>query len=120
MMAMMILPAYAVDAVSPKNVTGQENVTINLVAVGYVFNASTITVPAGSNVTVNFDNQDGNVRHNFALYDSSAMKKTIFKGELIIGPQKIIYNFIAPNEIGTYHFQCDPHARMMNGQFIVK
>lgn len=110
MLAYMVFPAGAANP---------ENVTISLVAKDFSFNTSTISVPAGSNVTINFDNQDANVRHNFAVYDSSAMKKTIFKGELLMGPKKITYSFDAPNDPGTYRFQCDPHAGMMFGQFIV-
>jgi plastocyanin len=102
------------------NTTSQENMTIALIAKDFAFNTSTINVPAGANVTVNFDNQDPGVGHNFAVYDSASKKTTIFKGELIVGPKKIVYTFNAPQEPGTYHFQCDPHARDMNGQFIVK
>ena len=113
MLAAIAVPSHAADA------SYRENVTIELVAKDFAFNTSTITVPAGSNVTVDFDNQDSNVRHNFAVYDSAAMNETIFKGELISGPKTIAYIFDAPATPGTYHFQCDPHAKVMNGQFIV-
>jgi plastocyanin len=101
MLAFMAFPSYASSTANP------ENVTIGLVAKDFSFNISTITVPAGANVTVNFENQDSNIGHNFAVYDSASMKKTIFKGEMIVGPKKITYNFEAPKEPGTYHFQCD-------------
>jgi len=114
MLALTVFPSCASSTASP------ENVTIGLMAQNFAFNTSTITVPAGANVTVNFDNQDASVGHNFAVYDSASMKKTIFKGEIIVGPKKITYTFDAPQEPGTYHFQCDPHAQKMNGQFIVK
>ena len=114
MLALAVFPSCASSAASP------ENVTIDLVARDFAFNTSNITVPAGANVTVNFDNQDSGVGHNFAVYDSASMNTTIFKGELIVGAKKITYTFNAPQEPGTYHFQCDPHAKNMNGQFIVK
>jgi len=114
MLALTVFPSCASSTASP------ENVTIGLMAQNFAFNTSTITVPAGANVTVDFDNQDAGIGHNFAVYDSASMKKTIFKGEIISGPKKIIYTFNAPQEPGTYHFQCDPHAQKMNGQFIVK
>ena len=114
MLAFMAFPSYASSTANP------ENVTIGLVAKDFSFNTSTITVPAGANVTVNFENQDSNIGHNFAVYDSASMKKTIFKGEMIVGPKKITYTFDAPQEPGTYHFQCDPHNGKMVGQFIVK
>jgi len=114
MLALTVFPSCASSTASP------ENVTIGLMAQNFAFNTSTITVPAGANVTVDFDNQDAGIGHNFAVYDSASMKKTIFKGEIISGPKKIIYTFNAPQEPGIYHFQCDPHAQKMNGQFIVK
>jgi plastocyanin len=114
MLTLTVFPSCA------SNTTSQENVTIDLLAKDFAFNTSTITVPVGANVTVNFDNQDASVGHNFAVYDSASMKKTIFKGEIISGPKKIIYTFNAPQEPGTYHFQCDPHAQKMKGEFIVK
>jgi plastocyanin len=114
MLALTVFPSCASSTASP------ENVTRDLVAKDFAFNTSTITVPAGANVTVNFDNQDASVGHNFAVYDSASMKKTIFKGEIVIGPKKIVYTFKAPEEPGTYHFQCDPHAQKMKGDFIVK
>ena len=114
MLALTVFPSCASSTASP------ENVTIGLMAQNFAFNTSTITVPAGANVTVNFDNQDAGIGHNFAVYDSASMKKTIFKGEIISGPKKIIYTFNAPQEPGTYHFQCDPHAQKMKGEFIVK
>jgi plastocyanin len=114
MLALTVFPSCASSAASP------ENVTIGLLAKDFAFNTSTITVPAGANVTVNFDNQDASIGHNLAVYDSASMKTTIFKGEIIDGPKEITYTFNAPKEPGTYHFQCDPHAKKMNGQFIVK
>ena len=113
MLAAIALPSCAAES------SAKVNVTVGLTAKDFAFNTSSITVPAGSHVTVNFDNQDSNVRHNLAVYDSAAMKETIFKGELISGPKMIVYTFDAPATPGTYHFQCDPHASMMKGQFIV-
>jgi plastocyanin len=97
-----------------------ENVTIDLVAQGMNFNTSTITVPAGAHVTINFDNQDAGIPHNFALYEKQDDKTTIFKGDVISGPKKIIYTFDAPAKAGTYFFRCDVHPRNMIGDFIVK
>jgi plastocyanin len=114
MLAITAFPSSASGTASP------ENVTIGLLAKDFSFNTSTITVPAGANVTVNFDNHDPTIGHNFAIYDSAFMKKTIFKGEIIVGPKKIAFTFDAPKEPGTYHFQCDPHSKNMYGQFIVK
>jgi plastocyanin len=125
LLVVLLMPAFSAEVnasgkVAAVNMSDLKNVTVGLVAQKMAFNTSTITVPAGANVTVNFDNQDNGVRHNFAVYNSAAMQKVIFRGELIAGTKKIIYAFTAPKEPGTYHFQCDPHASFMNGQFVVK
>ncbi len=94
-------------------------VTVDLVAKNFAFNTRTITVPAGAAVSINFNNQDSSVPHNFALYDDEGATKKIFVGDLIAGPRTTVYSFIAPSAPGIYHFQCDPHASFMNGDFIV-
>jgi len=106
------------SAVVAENVTA-ESVTVDLAAQSIRFNKSTITVPAGAHVTMNFDNQD-TVPHNFALYETSQAQNVIFKGEVITGPRTIVYTFDAPEEPGTYFFRCDIHPRTMTGQFIVE
>lgn len=96
-----------------------QNVTIGLVAKNIAFNTTEITVPAGTNVTINFDNQDQNVPHNFALYTDSTAKTALYQGKTITGPAKATYNFTAPKNPGTYFFRCDTHPKM-TGQFIVQ
>jgi plastocyanin len=98
---------------------GIDNVVVGLVAKGIEFNSSKVTVPAGSNITLNFDNQDLNIPHNVAIYTDNFAKTTIFKGKVVTGPAKIAYNFSAPTTPGTYFFRCDIHPQM-NGQFIVQ
>lgn len=114
------LDPSVVDTVNVTALSAANEAVVDLIARGIAFNTKSITVPAGSMVTVNFDNQDSGIRHNFAVYDSSAAEKVIFKGDLITGPRKITYTFQAPDERGVYFFRCDPHARIMNGQFIVQ
>jgi plastocyanin len=102
------------------NVTVGGNATVvNLTAENIAFDTDTITVPAGANVTVNFNNKDSGIPHNFAVYDSSLRSERIFVGEIITGPATINYTFTAPSEPGTYYFQCDVHPSM-NGDFIVE
>jgi plastocyanin len=94
-------------------------VTLGLVARNIAYNTSSITVPACSNVTVNFDNQDSGIPHNFAVYSDPGLSSTIFKGEIITGPKTIAYTFTAPCTPGNYWFRCDVHPAAMNGRFIV-
>ncbi len=95
------------------------SVTIDLVASGIAFDKNRISVTAGSQVTINFDNRDAGIQHNFALYADSQATSPIFKGKLITGPGMTTYYFTAPARAGTYYFQCDVHPSLMNGQFIV-
>jgi len=80
---------------------------------------STITVPAGANVTVLFTNDDPGIPHNFAVYTSSAATTSIFVGTVITGVSSATYHFTAPSTAGTYFFRCDIHPTIMFGNFVV-
>jgi plastocyanin len=95
-------------------------VTINLSAQGIAFDMQTISVPAGASVTINFNNKDGGIPHNFSLYtDSTATPPALFQGDIITGPATATYTFTAPGTPGTYFFRCDIHPLQMTGTFIV-
>jgi plastocyanin len=126
--AFFVLPAYAAGNTTSQNAAGSmgksgasenKTVVVDIIAKDMKFNTSTITVPAGAKVTMNFDNQDSGIPHNVAVYDDKTAKTAIYKGEIITGPKKTTYTFTAPSKAGTYYFQCDVHPSM-NGQFIVK
>lgn len=98
---------------------GSNSTVVNIMAMNKTFNMSTITVPAGAQVTVNFDNQDSGVQHNIAFYTDSSASNTIYRSLVTTGPNKITDTFIAPSTPGTYFFRCDIHPTLMTGQFIV-
>jgi plastocyanin len=105
----------------PSTTTTSGNaVTIDLVAKNIAFDLSTITVPAGAQVTVNFDNQDSGIPHNFAVYTDSSASTPIFVGQIITGPKTATYTFTAPATPGSYFFRCDVHPTIMTGTFIVQ
>lgn len=102
-----------------QTVPTEQSVTITLIAQNFSFDKNTISAPASANVTIHFINKDS-VQHNFAAYETSAVQKSIFVGQIITGPTATIdYKFIAPSTPGTYFFRCDIHPSMMNGSFIV-
>ncbi|OGO30894.1 MAG: hypothetical protein A2Z29_01425 [Chloroflexi bacterium RBG_16_56_11] len=103
---------------APPPTTGQ-SVTLDLVTRNFAFDKPSLTVPAGARVIINFDNQDGGIPHNFALYTSSSASSSIFIGQIISGSNRIIYEFTAPATPGNYFFRCDVHPSM-NGTFIVQ
>jgi len=109
-------PAPA-PALAPTPAPPGEAVTIDLTAKGIAYGKSTITVPAGALVIINFDNKD-NIPHNLAVYESRSASKKIFRGEIISG-EIIRYEFTAPTTPGTYFFRCDVHPSSMTGEFIV-
>ncbi len=110
-------PPPTTTAPPPTTPAGQ-SVTINLIAQGMAFNLSTITVPAGAIVTLNFNNKDS-ISHNFALYTDSSATHSIFVGQ-IISNKTITYTFTAPTTPGTYFFRCDVHPTSMTGSFVVQ
>lgn len=99
---------------------GSNKVVIGVVAKNKAFNTTTITVPAGARVTINFDNQDSGIYHNIALYQDQDAKKPIYIGMPVIGRSIIAYNFVAPSNPGTYFFQDNKNPTTMKGQFIVQ
>ncbi|HWQ18881.1 MAG TPA: cupredoxin domain-containing protein [Methanotrichaceae archaeon] len=114
----LTLPVMAQNYAQSQNMS--QSVTINITASDLAFNTSTITVPAGANVVVNFNNMDTGIDHNFAVYTDSSASTTIFKGEVITGPMATTYTFTAPTTPGTYFFRCDIHPAQMTGRFIAK
>ena len=79
------------------------------------FDKSCLAAPADQDFTIAFDNQDATVRHNVAIYDGN---KELFKGEIIVGPNKTTYA-VPAQPAGTYQFRCDPHDETMVGTFVV-
>jgi plastocyanin len=103
---------------TPTATTGL-NSTVDLAAQNLAFSQSTITVQAGALVTMNFNNMDAGVPHNFALYTDASAATPIFRGELVTGPTTTTYTFTAPSTPGTYFFRCDVHPTTMTGTFVV-
>ncbi len=112
-----------VTPISPNattNATGAAQVNIDLVSQNLAFDKKTITVPAGASVTINFNNKDSGIAHNFALYTDSTAATPIYVGQIVNGPAAITYTFTAPSTPGTYFFRCDVHPTTMTGSFIVQ
>ena len=95
-------------------------VTVNLIAKDLAFDSKTIVVPPGATVTINFTNKDPGIMHNFALYNDSTAKTSIFVGKFVTGPGTAVYTFTAPTRVGDYFFRCDVHPTQMEGTFVVE
>ncbi|MHB8104156.1 MAG: cytochrome c oxidase subunit II transmembrane domain-containing protein [Dehalococcoidales bacterium] len=99
--------------------SGQQ-IVLDLIAQNLAFDKSTITVPAGAAVMINFTNKDNGMPHNFAVYTDSTATKAIFVGQIVTGPGTTMYMFNAPTKPGTYFFRCDVHPTIMTGSFVVQ
>jgi plastocyanin len=108
----------ASSATAPAAAPGN-TVTINIAAQNMAFDQSALTVKAGAQVTMNFNNKD-TMPHNVAIYTDSTAAQLIYKGETFNGPATRTYTFTAPTSPGTYFFRCDVHPAKMTGQFIVQ
>jgi plastocyanin len=109
-------------ATTQPQATGTTPATINLVAQNLAFNLKTISVSAGAQVTVNLNNMDTGIQHNFSFYQNvpGGQAKAVFVGDPIQGPGTITYHFTAPTDSkGTYYFYCDFHPQTMSGSFVV-
>ncbi len=99
--------------------TGPPRVTVSLVAQNIAFQPTTLSVPAGAHVTVNFDNKDAQTPHNFVLFPGTdASGQPLFTGTIITGPATTQYAFTAPGP-GTYFFHCAVHPTQMTGTVTV-
>jgi plastocyanin len=112
-------PTLTPTPTSSTTSTPGPNVTLDLIAQGMAFDKGIFTVQAGASVTVNFNNKDGGIPHNFALYTDSSATTPIFVGQTINGQATISYKFTAPATAGTYFFRCDIHPTSRTGSFIV-
>ena len=93
---------------------------LQIAAKNVAFDKKALTATAGQPVTVQFNNEDTGVPHNFAVYTDKGASQKIFSGELVTGPATATYNFNAPSTPGTYFFRCDVHPDQMSGSFTVK
>jgi plastocyanin len=103
----------------PASSVGGQTVPVTLTAENFLFDQTTITVPAGSTVVMTFINKDATIPHNFGLYSDSTAAKKIFSGDIITGPATVTYTFTAPAVPGKYFFRCDVHPTVMFGTFVV-
>lgn len=78
-----------------------------------------ITVSAGEEVAVEFENEDAGVYHNMAVYEGDGPDAApVFNGEGFAGAHHRTYTFKAPAP-GAYVFVCDFHPNM-KGTFVVE
>ena len=87
----------------------------------FKFDKDTITVKAGSQVTLRFTNKASGVPHNWSAYTDSTASEPIpgAKTEICTGPCEKEITFTAPDQPGNYFFRCDVH-NSMTGTLVVE
>jgi plastocyanin/uncharacterized membrane protein len=70
-----------------------------------------LQLPASEPVEVAFDNRDGGVQHNVAIYRDESAEESLFVGDLIAGAETVTYDVPALDP-GEYYFRCDVHPQM--------
>ena len=87
-------------------------------AAGVAFDKDALTLPAGEETTVPFDNADS-VPHNLSIYEDDSASKDLFVGAEVAGGASIDYEIPALDK-GEYFFRCDLHPSSMTGTVTVE
>ena len=82
-----------------------------IVATGSVFDLDELTVQAGAETHLTFQNDDAGIPHNVAIYADDTAAENLFRGETVTGPTSTTYVFTI-DEPGEYFFRCDVHPTM--------
>jgi plastocyanin len=83
------------------------------------FATSSLTAPAGTPFTLNFDNQDTSVQHDVVIATQGASGQVLFEGTVVTGPTTVAYAVDALDP-GTYAFYCKIHPTTMTGTLDVE
>lgn len=90
---------------------GGHGATVELAAANIAFEPTTLSAPANTPFTIEFDNRDS-AQHNVEIFDNPERSGTpVFEGEIITGPATIAYR-VDPLAEGTYFFLCVVHPQM--------
>jgi plastocyanin len=93
--------------------------TVSVTAQGTKFLETDLTLTAGADVTLDFDNKDSGTQHNIAIFKGpDANAPVLFRGSFVTGPKVAHYTFKAPQP-GKYFFRCDVHPQQMTGTITV-
>jgi len=94
---------------SPAASAAAGGLVLNQAALNVSYSTSQLAAPADAGFQIAFDNQDSGIPHNIEIVDSNS--QSVFKGEIITGPAKTVYN-VPALKAGTYSFVCSVHPNM--------
>jgi len=97
--------------------------TLHLRAKGIAFDMSCLAAPAGQPFSIVFANLDAGTGHSVHVFTadpvSDPASRSLFQGQIVIGPTTVTYH-VGALVAGTYYFHCDVHPTAMQGTFVVK
>lgn len=92
----------------------------SITAKDIAFDTAELQLPADTEVSLAFHNEDPSIPHNVAIYpdaeSTSSTDNALFTGEIFPGVATQTYT-IPPIPAGEYYFQCDVHPNM-NGKAV--
>jgi plastocyanin len=97
---------------------GDGGSAVSLTAAGVQFDTDQLTLPADTEATVHFTNDDA-VPHNFSIYEDDSASKDLFTGQEVPAGSTTDYP-VPALAAGDYFFRCDLHPSSMTGRVTVK
>jgi plastocyanin len=82
-----------------------------ITATALQFNTAQLAMPANTPTDLQFTNNDPGTQHNVDIFKDSSYTTSVFKGDLITGPDTVTYN-VPALPAATYYFKCDVHPTM--------
>jgi plastocyanin len=85
------------------------------------FATTSLTAPAGTPFTLDFDNQDPGTQHDVVIATGppGGSSQVLFDGAVVTGPTTVAYAVDAL-DAGTFHFYCKIHPTTMTGTLTVQ
>ncbi len=115
-------PSATSSATSSPSVSGgacaPDGTSLSIMAHDVLFDTDCLAAPADEPFTIAFDNMDGGIPHNVAIFTDESATDALFVGKLVTGPATVTYKVDAL-AAGTYFFRCDVHPTTMTGSFVV-
>jgi hypothetical protein len=112
---------------------GPPSSQLTLVGTGLSFDTSCLSAPANTPLTLRFTNADDGIEKNVSIYPltrclelqlggddigCNGLPDPIFRGELVRGPDHLVYDVPALDP-GKYYFQDDVHPASARGVLVV-
>jgi cytochrome c oxidase subunit 2 len=108
----------AVTKSAKNGCVSEQHGELNITAHHIQWNTACLKIDPNKKFTLELNNLDKGVAHNFAIWQSSKLKNRIYQSANVTGIAK--KSFVVPAlKPGKYYFQCDIHGPAMSGTLYV-